>query len=113
MLQHARNAVQMASAATDTATAIAAAKAVVYNVEKIIGCSATSSQVGLQTLERAAALSTNTEEENAEILYTAKLLAAVTYAAAVEATSAAYVAPIWPRKRRAHKGYRLLADTAV
>ena len=129
MLQHhitaARKGVQMASTAKDAKSAIKAAKAVVDAVENVIGCGSmmTSNQVGLKTLQRAADLSTTTAEEQAEIAYTAKLIAAVTYAAAVEAAEAAaaaaeaaadekasFISSVMLRKRRANKGYRLLAD---
>ena len=78
----AREGVQMATRATDAKSAIAAAEHVVEAVSRIMGVA--SNNVGIKTLQRAAAASTTTEEL-AEIVYTAKLIAAVTYAAAAEA----------------------------
>ena len=85
-LSCAREAVQMAANAKDATSAIAAAATVVDAVERIM-CSGVSRSAGIETLQRAAAAST-TAEELAEIVFTAKLFAAITYAAAMEAISA-------------------------
>ena len=85
----AREGVQMATRATDAMSAIAAAEHVIEAVSRIMGVA--SNKTGIKTLHRAAAASTTTEEL-AEIIYTAKLIAAVTYAAAAEALEAAAAA---------------------
>jgi hypothetical protein len=82
----AREGVKMATRATDAKSAIAAAACVVDAVSRIMGIA--SNNVGIETLQRAAAASSSAEEL-AEIVYTAKLIAAVTYAAAAEALDAA------------------------
>ena len=76
----------MAANTKDATSAIAAAANVVDAVERIM-CSSVSRSAGIETLRRAAAAST-TAEELAEIVYTVKLIAAITYAAAMEAISA-------------------------
>ena len=88
-LSCAREAVQMAANAKDATSAIAAAATVVDAVERIMcsGVSRSAAFQGIETLRRAAAAST-AAEELAEIVYTAKLIAAITYAAAMEAISA-------------------------
>ena len=83
----AREGVQMATRATDAKTAIAAAEHVVDAVARIMSLQP-HNKVGIDTLKRAAAAAT-TAEELAEIVYTAKLIAAVTYSAAAEALEAA------------------------
>ena len=85
----AREGVKMATRATDAKSAIAAAACVVDAVSRILGVE--SNRVGIETLQRAAAAPT-TAEELAEIIYTAKLITVVTYAAASEALEAAAAA---------------------
>ena len=88
----AREGVKMATRATDAnfaKSAIAAAACVVDAVSRIMGVE--SNRVGIETLQRAAAAPT-TAEELAEIIYTAKLITVVTYAAASEALEAAAAA---------------------
>ena len=89
----AREGVKMATRATDAKSAIAAAACVVDAVSRIMGvpASAGTNRVGIETLQRAAAAPT-TAEELAEIIYTAKLITVVTYAAASEALEAAAAA---------------------
>ena len=75
--------------AKDAKTAIAAAEHVVDAVARIMNVAA--NKVGIDTLKRATAAAT-TAEELAEIVYTAKLIAAVSYSAAAEALEAAAAA---------------------
>ena len=82
----AREGVQMATRATDAKSAIAAAEHVVDAVARIMNVAA--NKVGIKTLQQAAAASPSAEEL-AEIVYTAKVIAAVTYSAAAEALEAA------------------------
>ncbi len=74
----------MATRATDAKSAIAAAEHVIDHVARIMNVAA--NKVGIDTLKRAAAASPSAE---AEIVYTAKVIAAVTYSAAAEALDAA------------------------
>ena len=83
----AREGVQMATRAKDAESAIAAAEHVVDAVARIMGVSPNTLKGGIKTLQRAAA-ATTAEEELVEIVYTAKLIAAVTYSAAAEAMAA-------------------------
>jgi len=109
-LSCAREAVQMAANAKDATSAIAAAATVVDAVERIMcsGVSRSAAFEGINTLRRAVAAST-TAEELAEIVYTAKLIAAVTYAAAMEAiTYAAAMEAI-----SATSAFSATADTAA
>ena len=85
----AREGVQMATQAKDAKSAIAAAEHVVDAVARIMNVAA--NKVGIDTLKRATAAAT-TAEELADIVYTAKLIAAVTYSAAAEALDAAAAA---------------------
>ena len=90
LLEHnvvsAREGVQMATNAKDAKTAIAAAAHVIDSVACIMRVP--PNKVGIETLQRAAAVVTSPEELE-EIVYTAKLIAAITYSAAAEAMSAA------------------------
>ena len=81
----AREGVQMATRAKDAESAIAAAEHVVDAVARVMGVA--QNKTGIKTLQRAAA-ATTAEEELVEIVYTAKLIAAVTYSAAAEAMAA-------------------------
>ena len=83
----AREGVQMATRAKDAESAIAAAEHVVDAVARIMGVAPNTLKGGIKTLQRAAAATTATEEL-VEIVYTAKLIAAVTYSAAAEAMAA-------------------------
>ena len=96
----------MATRSTDAKTAIAAAEHVVDAVAHIMNVAA--NKIGIKTLQQAAAASPSAEEL-AEIVYTAKVIAAVTYSAAAEALATAEEAKAAAKASlRRRKGYTRL-----